>query len=128
MFLGTFTPKLLGNSQLVLPAKIRASLEGDSAIITTGFDQCLYGFSPTDWEKIALVELSKPLSTAEGRAVRRAIFAAAEEITIDGQGRFVLSETLRKYAGIISEILVIGAGDHFEIWDKDQWTRLVYSS
>ncbi len=128
MFLGTFTPKFLAKGQIALPAKIRNGLGGDRTVLTTGFDKCLYGFSLEDWQKIAASELVKPLSTAEGRLVRRQMFASAEEVDLDNQGRFVINENLRNYAGINGEeVIVIGAGDHFEIWDKNEWekTRLV---
>lgn len=124
MFLGTFTPKLLANGQLSLPAKIRSSLGSDRAIITTGFDKCVFGFSSEEWQKIGDQELVKPLSSEEGRLVRRRMYAEAIEIDFDDQGRFVLPETLRKYAGIKNELVVIGAGDHFEIWEKDEWERV----
>lgn len=124
MFLGTFTPKLLANGQVSLPAKIRSHLGGNKAVITTGFDRCLYGFSLPDWQKITQSELTRPLSTAEGRQIRRQIFANAQEIDLDSQGRFVLSETWRQFAGIRKNLVIIGAGDHFEIWDEGEWTKI----
>lgn len=124
MFLGTFTPKLLINGQMALPSRLRNALGGDRAILTSGFDRCIYGFSVADWEKTSSFELAKPLSSNEGRAVRRRMFAAAVEIDLDDQGRFVLPEYLKKYAGINLEIIVAGAGDHFEIWAKDAWESM----
>lgn len=126
MFLGTFTPKFLAKGQISLPAKIRNSLGGNRAIITTGLDKCLYGFSITDWDKIAQQELVKPLSSEEGRRIRHQIFAGAVEIDLDDQGRFVIPENLRSFADLNENLMVIGAGDHFEIWDKDEW--LSYTS
>ena len=49
MFLGTFTPSLATTGQVALPAKLRSALGGDRAIITTGFDKCVFGFSLEDW-------------------------------------------------------------------------------
>lgn len=123
MFYGTFTPKLLASGQVVLPAKIRAGLKGNKAIVTTGYDKCVYGFSIDQWQKMADQELIKPLSTIEGRQVRQKMFAAAEEVDLDAQGRFVINENLRKYAEIASNMVVIGAGDHFEIWSEEEWGK-----
>ena len=50
------------------------------------------------------------------------MFAQAEEVDLDSQGRFVLNGNLKNYAGLeAGEITIIGAGDHFEIWDKNEW-------
>lgn len=124
MFLGTFTPKLLAKGQVSLPAKIRSALGSDRAVLTTGFEKCLYGFSGEEWNKLAGLELAKPLSTAEGREIRRKMFAAACEIETDDQGRFVLPDFLRDYAGINDDLVIIGAGDHFEIWNTKEYERI----
>ncbi len=126
MFLGTYHHRLLGGGQVALPSKIRSVLKNGKAILSTGFgDKCIYGYSIEDWEKIAEQELtSKPLSTTEGQRVRRQLFGAAEEIKTDGQGRFVVPPNLRTHAGIKDEIAVIGAGDHFELWDRAEWDKL----
>lgn len=129
MFLGTFSAKFLGSWQMVLSAKLRSALESDRAIITIGFDKCVYGFSIDDWQKISDQEvLNKPLFSKEGAEIRRRLFAAALEVDLDDQGRFVIPETLRDYAGLKANLVVIGAGDHFEIWDKDEWENLSHSS
>ncbi len=125
MFLGTFAPKILGSWQMVLPAKLRNALGSDRAIITTGFDKCIYGFAVEDWKRITDQEvLNKPLFSEEGRRIRQRMFAAALEVDLDDQGRFVIPEGLRDYAGLKENLAVIGAGDHFEIWDKDEWDKL----
>lgn len=61
----------------------------------------------------------------EGLKSRRKMFTGAEEVAIDAQGRIVIPESLLKYAEIKSkddeEMMVIGAGDHLEIWDRKKW-------
>jgi MraZ protein len=126
MFLGTFTPTLASTGQFALPSKLRSALGSDRAVITTGFDKCINGFSVDDWNTIAQQELVKPLSTPEGRKIRHQMFANAIEVDLDDQGRFVVPEGLRRFAGIKTQIVAVGAGDHFEIWDKDEW--LSYTS
>lgn len=108
-------------NQFVLAAKLARNLGGNKLVIAQGFDKCVYGFTVDQWQKIAEAELLKPLLTDEGRRMRQQIFAKAEEADLDKQRRFVLPEYLLKHAGIKDELVVIGAGDHFEIWDKDEW-------
>lgn len=124
MFLGTFTLKLLSSSQVVLPAKIRSQLPDKRAVLAKGFDKCVYGFTVEAWQKISETELLKPLLSQEGRRMRQRIFSQAEEVDCDKQGRFVVPGYLRDHAGITEEVVIIGAGDHFEIWDKDEWAKL----
>lgn len=126
MFLGTYSPALASTGQVALPTKLRSALGSDRAVITTGFDKCLNGFSVDDWNKISGQELEKPLSTEEGRKIRHQMFARAIEVDLDDQGRFVIPENLRNFAKIKKELIFVGAGDHFEVWDKDEW--LSYSS
>lgn len=124
MFLGTYNSKILPGKQVVLPAKLRNVLGSSRAIITTGFDVCINGFSVKDWESISGQELTKPVSTAEGRRIRQKMFAGASEVDLDDQGRFVIPENLRQHAKLESKLVIIGAGDHFEIWDEDKWNAL----
>lgn len=125
--LGKYEPTLLPNFQLALPAKIRRSLRGGTLILGAGFDACLFGFDLPSWEKIIQPGLAKEIFTVEGRAIRRQIFSNAEEVKTDGQGRLGIPESLRKYAGIEigDELVVIGAGDHFEIWKKEKWQETI---
>lgn len=121
MFLGTYEPNLIGENRLALPKKIRQELSGDRVVLTTGFEDCIFGFGEKAWEQTVIPELAKPISDQGGRAIRRQMFADAAIVELDGQGRFVLPEKLMEYAKIENGITVIGAGDHFEIWDSQKW-------
>src|SRR3989344_203981 len=121
MFLGTFDTRANDKWQISLPAKIKNDLGGDRAVISAGFEKCIYGFTITDWERTSWQELQKPLSTSEGREIRKQMFAKALEIDLDRQGRFVIPDYLRKHAGLTGELIITGGGDHFEIWDKGEY-------
>jgi MraZ protein len=124
MFLGSYEPNLIGKSRLVLPKKIRAEVAGERLVLTLGLEKCLYGFEEKEWEKIVAPELNRPLfSDAEGREVRRKMCMEAQVVELDSQGRLVMPETMAKYAGIAAQVVVVGAGDHFEIWGKESWQR-----
>jgi len=123
-FLGTHEVSLLSGGQMALPAKIRKVLDDESLILSTGFDKCLFGFSPDAWEKIVQSGLDQPVFTADGRQIRRQLFSAADIIQFDSQGRITVPVSLRDYAQLKGETVVIGAGDHFEIWNKGKWETL----
>lgn len=121
MFLGNYSAQINDGSRLSLPKKIREQIVGIEIIVAKGFDGCIFGYQKSTWEEMAKEELIKPVSTLEGRKIRRQLFEAAESVGIDDQGRVVLSQNLKKYADLGKSVTVIGAGDHFEIWDKNKW-------
>lgn len=123
MFLGTFTPNLIGKGRIALPKKIRNEVKGERIVLSIGFEKCLFGFEEKTWANAIAPELSKPLSDTEGRKLRRQMCANASVVELDSQGRLVIPEDLMNYAEIKEELLVIGAGDHFELWNKSAWEK-----
>lgn len=121
MLLGTYKPNLIGKNRLALPTKLRNEISGNRIVLAVGFDQCVLGFEEKKWQEVTAADLGRPLSDSEGRNLRRKMFAGAEVIDLGVQGRFVIPEEIAEYAGIKKEIVIIGAGDHFEIWDKNRW-------
>ena len=122
MFLGTYQPNLIGKGRIALPKKIRSELVGERMVLTIGLEQCIYGFSEKNWDEIMKPELLRPLfSDSQGRILRRQMCMEATPINLDSQGRFVIPETMLKYAGIKETMTLVGAGDHFEIWNAQLW-------
>ena|SRR3989338_2035868 len=123
MFLGSYTPSFdILSRRVALPKKIRAYLAKDEIVLSYGFEKCLFGFDHSSWQKEMAKQLSLPLHEKRPRDIRRIVFATATVIKLDDQGRFVIPGNLQKYAKIRRPIIV-GAGDHFEIWDENIWAR-----
>lgn len=122
MLLGTYEPGYSGTGRVALPKKIRDELSGNRIVITTGFEACLTGFDEKTWNDVVKPELEKPFfSDEEARRMRRKMCVNAMIVQIDSQGRIVLPDNMLSYAHIEKTITVIGAGDHFEIWDSAAW-------
>jgi MraZ protein len=123
MFLGTYEPNLMEKGRVALPKKIREELGSSSRLVLTmGFEDCIFGFTEKMWEEVTKPELTRPLfSDKEGRDLRRKMCAEAVNIELDTQGRFIIPERMMNFAAIKSNLIIIGAGDHFEIWNKDNW-------
>jgi len=122
MFLGTYQPNLIGKGRIALPKKIRNELAGNRLVLTIGFENCVLGFAEKAWEGIVQPELSRPFfSDTQARDLRRKMCMEAMVIELDSQGRFIIPESMMKYAGVKEQLTVIGAGDHFEIWDNKSW-------
>ena len=123
LFLGEYSHRLTKENRLALPKKIRAEISGNEVILASGFESCIAGFDRKKWEEIAKKQLEVPLYEEKGRVLRRQLFAQAMVLPIDTQGRVVLPQSLMTWAGIKEEVVVIGAGDHFEIWDRKKWQQ-----
>lgn len=108
--------------RLALPKKIREELGGGKLILTIGFEECVFGFTEKIWEEVTRPELTRPLfSDKEGRDLRRKMCAEAISLELDSQGRFIIPERMIAFAKIAEKLIIIGAGDHFEIWSKEKW-------
>lgn len=123
MFLGEYKHNLTAGRRLALPKKIREQITGDEVVLAKGFEPCIFGFDRQTWGEAAKQELLVPISESRGRDIRRQMFAGAQVVDIDVQGRVVLPDSLMTWAGIKGEMTVIGAGDHFEIWDSQTWKQ-----
>lgn len=121
LFLGEFDHSLDDRGRVTLPRKIRQELTRDEVILSRGFDECIFGFDREQWEKESQKHLETNLTDAKGREVRRYLFSSAEKVEIDKLGRLLVPAHLKEYAKIMKDIVVVGAGDHFELWNKRQW-------
>jgi len=125
MFFGEYTISFYKNkNRLALPAKIRCQIKGDKLVLSKGFDGCIFGYEEGEWEKSSRKELNVPITETRARQIRRYLFSGAAIIEYDSQGRTVIPQSLVNYAGLDDdELIVIGAGDHFEIWNKSKWQK-----
>lgn len=121
LFLGEYDHRLDERGRVTLPRKIRVELGERELVLTKGFDECIFGYDLAAWEKEAAKQLETPVTTGEGRALRRYVFGAAEKVETDKLGRVVMPTHLKEYAEITDEVKIIGAGDHFEIWNSKTW-------
>ncbi len=121
MLLGEYQPSIDNKHRLALPKNLRDEVRGNQIIITKGFEDCILGYAKDDWEAEAYKHLETSISDAPSRHLKQYLYSGASEAALDDQGRFVIPGNLTDYAGIENEIVVIGAGDHFEIWDPEKW-------
>lgn len=106
---------------MAIPAKFRKGLS-KGAVVTRGLDSCLFLYNMEEWEELAERISKLPLSQSNMRAFSRLMLAGAMQVDIDKQGRVVLPEYLRKYAGVKKDAVVTGLYNRVEIWDKAKWT------
>lgn len=126
MFLGSYKTYFSGKNRLILPKKFRKELGNEDIFyIILGQEGEIWGFNRENWQNWAKSILNLSLSTDEGRKERRKFFSRAEECSLDGQGRFILPQEFTQKVNFANEVLIIGAGDHFEIWDQAKGSQLL---
>ena len=122
MFIGEYIHNLDIKGRLAIPAKFREKLL-TGAIITRGLDNCLFVFGQKEWEVLAQKLTALPLSQANSRAFVRLMLAGAMDVEIDGQGRILIPDYLRKYASLKKETVIAGLYSRVEVWDKENWEK-----
>ena len=122
MLIGEYEHSLDAKGRLIMPAKLR-TYTGEKFIITKGLDGCLFVFSQIEWSNFESKLKELPLTNKNARDFVRFFLSGATECEIDKQGRFLLVNTLREYAEITKEVIIIGVGTRLEIWNKDKWKK-----
>ena len=126
MFLGEYEHNLDDKGRLAVPARFRDDL-GDGVVITRGFDRCLMGFPRPVWTTLAQQVSNLSLGQGEARNLRRLLFSGAADVMLDRQGRILIPQNLREYAGLGEQVIVAGLNTHFEIWSNERWREVLDS-
>ncbi|MGC9350233.1 MAG: division/cell wall cluster transcriptional repressor MraZ [Anaerolineae bacterium] len=122
MFLGQHSYTLDDKSRLTIPSRFREELSTE-IVLTRGLDRCLVVYPIDVWEEISRKVTSLPITDPRGRALRRVFFAEAVNTELDGQGRVLIPERLRDYAGLqlSSEVSIVGLDRFIELWSPTRW-------
>lgn len=122
MFLGEYRHSIDAKGRLAVPTKYRKQLE-KGAVVTRGLDRCLTIYPTESWGVLAGKLASLPISKSNTRSFARFLLAGAMDVELDKQGRIVIPEYLREFAGVSKSVVVAGIYDRLEVWDADAWER-----
>ena len=122
MFLGMSENAVDEKGRLTIPARFRPLLE-QGAYVTQGFDQNLMIMLSADFEAIYDRINQMSITDPSIRQLRRFLFGRAEKLEIDRVGRILLPQALRNYAQLAQTAMVVGVGEHIEIWSLENWQR-----
>ena len=118
VFSGTYQHTVDSKNRLFIPAKFRELL-GESFMIMQNVEGCLDII--TAQSRDAIVEKLSLLPRSQTAKIKRFLFSAAGDCTPDSQGRVVVPKQLVEFAGLEKNVLIIGAGDHIEIWNEERF-------
>jgi MraZ protein len=126
MFIGEYRHTLDEKGRLAIPARLRYSKIGEEEVwvATKGFDHCLFVYPKEEW--IAIIQKLNDhltLTKKEDRSFLRMFVSPANEQVVDRQGRIAIPQSLREYAGIQRDVVILGAIKRIEIWSEENWNR-----
>ena len=122
MFKGEYSHTIDEKGRLIIPAKFREEL-GNEFVVTKGLDGCLFGYNNSEWEIFEGKLRALPLTNKDARAFQRYMLAGAASVEIDKQGRILLPQNLRTFAGLEKDVVLIGVAGRIEIWNKDIYEK-----
>lgn len=124
-FRGTFDHTLDAKSRLTVPARYRSALS-DGVVLAMPVDQkpCVGVWRPEDYDSYtqrALAELP-PLSPKLAE-LERFFYGSSQDADLDSAGRIMVPSFLAEHASLQKEVVVVGAGDRLELWDRTGWDQ-----
>lgn len=126
---GEYKNNLDEKGRVSFPSRLRASLEENTLMITRGVDKCLWVFPMQTWnEFLEKVMDQASLFQAQSRSVLRRLVAPAQEVEIDKQGRISVPQSLREYAGLEKECIILGISKYLELWSVDNYNLYLEES
>ena len=117
---GEYQHSLDSKGRLFIPAKLRDEL-GEVFFVTLSMERCLCAYSAENWK--AFSDKVNAMPYVKQRKMRP-LFAHAARCELDSQGRALIPQNLREYAGLTKSVTVVGCNNHAELWDSDSWQAI----
>ena len=120
-FHGTFEHSLDAKNRLTVPARLRAAF-AEGAFLVREADRCISIYPAATYSALTDAALSalNPLS-AQAKQLKRYFHSNALAVELDAAGRVMVPARLLQHAGIGRDVVVTGAGDCLELWDRSTW-------
>jgi MraZ protein len=106
--------------RIALPARYRGQFT-DGVVLVQGTEGCIEVYTVAEYEEMANLVAGVPATETEGRRRRRAFFSRAWDSDVDRQGRVLIPQALRQWAGLNGSVVITGRHECLEIWDRERW-------
>jgi MraZ protein len=125
MFRGSSFHTIDAKGRIIVPTRFRDAIKagGSGTVMVSRMDNCLVSYTLDEWRKIEARILALAEKSDSMRRFRRVFIGGAFECPADRQDRILLPPTLRQYAELEKEIVMVGVLDHFEIWSRKNWEQ-----
>jgi MraZ protein len=128
VFRGVAQLNLDSKGRLAVPARYRDSLLSrcnGHLVLTADSDRCLLIYPLPDWEPIEQKLMALSSFNARIRELQRRLVGYAEDVQLDATGRILVSPALRGYAHLEKNVVLVGQGNKFELWNGESWEQLM---
>ncbi len=126
LFLGVSHLNLDAKGRLVMPTRYRQKIKDASegrVVMTTDPESCLLLYTLNEWEVVEAKLAKLPSFNRQTRKLQRLLLGHATELEMDGSGRLLVAPPLREFANMDKNVVLIGQGNKFEIWDDGAWSK-----
>ena len=126
MFRGRYEYTIDPKGRLSIPSKFREILIAnyDERLILTNFDNCLWATPVREWKVVEEKVSQLPQFKPEVKALQRFFISAASECPLDPNGRIIIPTTLRRYGGLMKDVVIVGMTKRIEIWARERWQKI----
>jgi MraZ protein len=124
IFRGVFSVKIDSKFRMNVPVRYRGDHGGlgHGVVVTIdAVDRCLLLYPLSAWEEVEKHIEALPSFNKATRRVKRLLIGHAHDLEMDRQGRILLPSSLREYAELGSQVVLVGQGKKFEIWSQERW-------
>lgn len=120
---GSYERSLDEKHRLPLPKRFRDCLgpEAQTLFLTPGTDGSLSLYSGPAFARMADKLAAQSPTARDVRTFGRLLYAQSQSVQLDRQGRFRVPPELARLAELDREVVMLGVGDHIELWNKSRW-------
>ena len=124
---GEYRNTLDEKGRILFPTRLRNELFAESdkcvLIVTQAFDHCLWLYTLDEWKNISskIMETASPFNQKD-RIVLRHFIAPAQEVELDKSGRLSIPQSLREYAHLSKDCVILGINKYMELWDSQAYS------
>jgi MraZ protein len=122
MFIGSYRHQVDSKGRVAVPATLRKGLPPGS-VVAIGAEGRLVIRPPDEWQAMEQRFRLTAETPAEERRYLRALYASAREVELDAQGRLLLSDEHRRWAGVGERAVFVGLGNVVEVVGEETWDR-----
>lgn len=123
MFMSKYNHTIDPKGRLSIPSKYREIL-GDEFVVSKGMDGCLFVYADETWKEFEAKLAALPLVNKQARQLARFFLSGAQYVTVDKQGRILVPQDLREFAGLEKDVVLSGMGSRIEVWSLEKWNEV----
>lgn len=119
---GEYRNTLDDKGRILFPTRLRSELNTNILVVTQALDHCLWLYTPEEWKNLSskIMEQASPFN-AQKRLVLRRLIAPAQEVEFDKSGRLSIPQSLREYANLSKDCVILGINKYMELWDAETY-------